>query len=107
VDAFFASIRSGDIQATSAVWGSRKGPAREWMMRDEMETRILVMQCYLTHDSMRIVSQPRQKSDSVFFKVELTRGQRGEQTDVVTVSGPGSRWYVAGASLPEVAGCVM
>ena len=107
VDEFFAAIRAGDIQATSAVWGSRQGPAREWMQRDLMETRIIVMQCYLTHEAVRVVSQPRQKTDSVFYKVELTRGQRGEQSDVITVAGPGLRWYVASATFPQVAGCVL
>jgi hypothetical protein len=77
------------------------------MRRDEMETRILIMQCYLTHDAMRVVSQPRQKSDSVFFRVELTRGQLSEQSDVVTVAGRDSRWYVAEAVQPKVPGCVL
>ena len=54
---FLASIRSEDVQATSIIWGSAKGPARELIAdRAELEKRILVMQCNINHDSYRILS---------------------------------------------------
>ncbi len=105
LDLFFAAIKSGDIQATSAVWGSKDGSARDRMPRDEMETRILTMQCYYSHDAVRVLSQPRSKTDSTFYKIELTKGARSQQTDVVTVSGPRARWYVALVGVPPIPGC--
>jgi hypothetical protein len=105
VDAFFSAIKSMDLQATSAVWGSRDGAARDRMPRDEMETRILIMQCYLSHDALRVVSTPRQKTDTTFYRVELTKEGRAQQSDVVTVAGPKARWYVASVSRPAVPGC--
>jgi hypothetical protein len=107
VDLFFAAIKSGDIQATSAVWGSKDGTARDRMPRDEMETRILTMQCFLGHDGMRVVSQPRSKTDSTFYRVELTKSGRVQQSEVVTVTGPRARWYVASASFPPIPGCAV
>lgn len=71
------------------------------MPRDEMETRIFIMQCYFTHDSMRIVGDARTKTDSVFYRVQLTRGARVNESTVTTVAGPQSRWYVAEASMPN------
>jgi hypothetical protein len=107
LDQFFAAIKSQDIQATSVVWGSRDGSARDRMPRDEMETRILTMQCFFSHDAMRVLSQPRQKTDSIFYRVELTKGPRTQQSDVVTVAGPRARWYVAAVSPPQVPGCAV
>jgi len=107
LDAFFAAIRKEDIQAISVVWGSKQGAARDRMPRDEMETRILIMQCDYSHDAVRVVNTPRQKTDSVFYRVELTKSGRTQQSDVITVTGPQSRWYVAGASRPQVPGCVI
>jgi hypothetical protein len=106
VDAFFKSIKDGDVQATSSVWGSKSGAARDWMARESMEPRIVVMQCYLAHEGAKIVANPRASNDSAVFRVELTRGAKTEPSDVVTVAGPRSRWYVASATFPPVAGCV-
>jgi hypothetical protein len=106
LDTFFAAIKSGDLQAASVVWGSRDGAARDLMTRDQVETRLIIMQCYLVHESLRLVGQPRTKTDSVFYKVELTNRGRAQETDVVTVNGPASRWYVADSRIDRIApGC--
>jgi hypothetical protein len=103
VDAFFAAVRSGDLQAAGSVWGSKDGAARDLMGRDEMERRLLIIQCYLAHQNMRVIGSPRTKGDSAFYRVELVQTARTQQTDVITVQGPRSRWFVAD---PKIAGLV-
>src|SRR5690606_4763857 len=103
VNGFFAAMQAGALQAASAYWGTHAGSARAQMGRDEMETRLLGMQCYLSHESMRVVSQPRTKSDSAFYRVELSSGTKSQQTDVVAVAGPRSRWYVADPKITGLA----
>jgi len=96
VESFFAAMKSGDLQAASTVWGSKSGASRDYMPRDQMESRLLIIQCWLAHDTMRIINMPRPaKADSAFYRVELTKTGRAQQTDVITVTGPRQRWYVA------------
>jgi hypothetical protein len=103
VEQFFAAIKAGDIQATSTVWGDARGAARDYMGREQLEVRILTMQCWLAHDAMRIVGTPRTKADSAVYRVELVKSGGAQQTDVVTVSDRRSRWFV---SDPRVTGLV-
>ena len=103
VDAFFAAMKSGDLQAASAVWGSKQGASRDYMQRTELELRLLTMQCYLAHESLKVTGPTRTKPDSAFFRVELTKSGRAQTTDVITVTGPRSRWYVAD---PKISGII-
>ena len=57
VDGFLGAVKAQDLQAMSTVWGNVKGPARDAIERAELEKRELIMQCYLNHDSYRIVSE--------------------------------------------------
>ncbi len=94
VDRLLAAIRAQDLQALGAVWGDKRGSAREIMQRDEYDQRVIVMQCYFSHDQARIVSGPTTKVDTVLFNLELSKGQMRAATTAKTLQGPGSRWYV-------------
>jgi hypothetical protein len=94
VDRLLAAIRAQDLQALGAVWGDKRGSARDIMPRDEYDQRVIVMQCYFSHNQARLLSGPTTKVDTVLFNVELTKGQLRATTTAKTLQGPGSRWYV-------------
>lgn len=102
---FLASIRAEDVQATSIIWGSTKGPARELIKdRGELEKRILVMQCNLNHDSFRILSDLPGEALKRNLKLELRRGQLTAQTTMVATQGPNQRWFIENTDLAPLRG---
>jgi len=102
---FLASIRSEDVQATSIIWGSVKGPARELIRdRNELEKRILVMQCNLNHDSFRILSEVPSEGTKRTLKVELRRGPLVATTTMVATPGPNQRWFIENTDLVPMRG---
>ncbi len=96
VEAFLASVKSSDLQAMSGIWGTNKGPARDLMKREELEKRLVVMQCVLMHDKWRFVDDaPRlQTGGHQQWQVELTRKSSVAKTTVNTIPGPGGRWFL-------------
>jgi hypothetical protein len=105
VEQFLASIRSEDVQATSIIWGSAKGPARELIRdRSELEKRILVMQCNLNHDSYKILSDLPGEGLKRNIKLELRRGQLTGQTTMVATPGPNQRWFIENTDLAPLRG---
>ena len=94
VERLLSAIRAQDLQALGAVWGDKRGSARDIMPRDEYDQRVIVMQCFFSHDQARIVSGPTTKVDTVLFNLELSKGQARASTTAKTLQGPGSRWYV-------------
>ena len=94
VDRLLSAIRAQDLQALGAVWGDKRGAARDIMPRDEYDKRVIVMQCFFSHDQARVLSGPTTKVDTVLFNLELTKGTIRAQTVAKTLQGPGSRWYV-------------
>lgn len=102
---FLASMRAGDVQATSIIWGSARGPARELIKdRQELEKRILVMQCNLNHDTYRIVSDVPGEGLKRNLKVEFRRGQMTAQTTMVATQGPNQRWFIENTDLAPMRG---
>ncbi len=102
---FLASIRAEDVQATSIIWGSSKGPARE-LIRDrvELEKRILVMQCNINHDSFRILGDVPVDASKRSLRVELRRGQLMATTTMVATRGPNERWFIENTDLAPLRG---
>jgi hypothetical protein len=103
VEGFLTAVRAQDLQAMSVVWGSTKGPARDIITdRSELEKRELVMQCYLDHDSFRVLGDMAGDKGGRIFRVELTKGDLTRTTNFTTVQGPSERWYVLEADLTPV-----
>ncbi|WP_373058026.1 hypothetical protein [Gemmatimonas sp.] len=101
VESFLKAAKAQDLQTMSAVWGTTKGAARDQMKRDDLEKRLIIMQCTLTHDKWvfledraRLQTGGRQE-----FQIELTQGPRSAKTSILTVSGPGGRWFVEDINL--------
>ena len=102
--AFLASVRSEDLQAMSAVWGTTNGPARDALPRSELEKRELIMMCYFRHNSARILGEAPGTGGKSVFTVELKRGDLTGSTNFYVVPGPASRWYVESADLNPLRG---
>lgn len=102
VEQFLAAVRAQDIQAMSAVFGTSRGPSRDNMDREQLEKRLIILQCYFYHDNYRILGEsPGERGERV-FNVELTRGRLTRAPHFYTIQGPGGRWFVDNMEIAAV-----
>jgi hypothetical protein len=102
VEQFLAAVRAQDIQAMSAVFGTTRGPSRDNMDREQLEKRLIILQCYFNHDKYRILGENPGESGHRVFAVELTRGRLERTPHFYTVQGPGGRWFVDNMEIAAV-----
>ena len=102
VDAFLDAVRTEDLQAMGSAWGTASGPARATIERTELEKRVIILQCYLQHDSYRVLTETPGESGRRVVRVELVRGNDRRQPALYTVQGPGGRWYVESVEIAAV-----
>lgn len=101
VESFLAAAKAQDLRGMSMVWGNDKGPTADRIKRDELEKRLIVLQCLLTHDKWefaeeraRLVTGGRQE-----YMVTLHQRQLKGSSKFTTVAGPGGRWFVEDLTL--------
>lgn len=96
VEGFMAAVQKQDLQAMSAIWGTTRGAARDQMQREELEKRLIVIQCMLTHDKWSFVEDRARLSTGgrQEFIVSLSQREITAKTSFTTVAGPGGRWFV-------------
>ncbi len=106
IEAFLAAVKARDLASMGQFWGTEKGSAREQMRAEELEKRLVIVQCKLDHTSWRFVDdRPRlgvggRTGDKGEFTVELRiKGADGgrdvvAKTTFVAVMGPQARWFV-------------
>jgi hypothetical protein len=99
---FLLAANAGDLQAMSAQWGTKDGPARESMDRIQLEKRLTILACYFKHDSVRILGEAAGSGGGRDVRIELHKGNLVRQTTFYTVKGPGDRWYVENMDLASV-----
>jgi hypothetical protein len=101
VEGFLAAVKAQDLQTMSAIWGTTKGAARDQMQRDDLEKRLIIMQCTLTHDKWGFLEdRPGLKTGGrQELQIELFQKQRSAKTSILTVAGPGGRWFVENINL--------
>jgi hypothetical protein len=99
---FLRAANAGDIQAMSAQWGTKDGPARESMDRTQLEKRLTILACYFKHDSERVMGEAAGNAGRRDIRIELKKGNTTRQTTFYTVKGPGDRWYVENMDLAAV-----
>lgn len=104
VEAFLAAVRGQDLRGMSAVWGNEKEPTAAHIKRDELEKRLIVMQCMLSHDKFqfaedqaRMITGGRQE-----HIVNLQQKQLTGRSTFTTVVGQGARWFVEDIRLDGV-----
>jgi hypothetical protein len=101
VEAFLQAVRTEDLQAMGAVWGTAEGPAREQMDRDTMEKREVVMMCYFRHDAFRIVGETPAASARNLV-VELKRGKEQRTTTFTVIPARRGGWFVQKVDIEPV-----
>jgi len=105
VDEFMRAVQVQDLQTMSAVWGTLRGPAREQIEREELEKRLIIIQCKLDHDSWsyaedrpRLLAGGKQE-----FRVRIKQKQAEAVTSFSTILGNDGRWYVEIVDLEPLA----
>ena len=94
VEDFLAAVRGQDLQAMSVVFGTSRGPSRDNMDREQLDKRLIILQCYFFHDKSRILGESPGEGGHRVFTVELTRGRLTRTPRFYTIQGPGGRWFV-------------
>ena len=96
ITAFLTAAKAQNLRGMSAVWGTNQGPAVTHLKADEVEKRLIIMQCMVTHDQWafaeeraRLVMGGRQE-----YLVRLRLRETTVQTTFTAIEGPGGRWYV-------------
>lgn len=102
VEQFLRAVNAKDIQAMSIVFGTNNGPARETMDRTELEKRLIILACYFTHDSARILGEAQGSGGHREVRVEVKKGNMTRQSTFYTIQGPGRRWYVDNMDIAAV-----
>jgi hypothetical protein len=102
VEQFLAAVRAQDLQAMSAVFGTTRGPSRDNMDREQLDKRLIILQCYFYHDKFRILGENPGEGGHRVFLVELTRGRLTRSPRFYTIEGPGDRWFVDNMEIAAV-----
>ena len=91
------SIRAEAARATS------QEPLRNArVIVEELEKRLIILQCYFNHDKFRILREyPGEDSHRVVV-VELTRGSNVRNPSFYTIAGPGGRFFVDNMEIAAV-----
>ena len=102
VEQFLNAVHSQDIQAMSVIFGTKSGPSRDNMNRDELEKRLVILQCYFNHDKFRILGESPGESGHRVVEAELTKQGVSRTPNFYAVQGPESRWYVDNMEIAAV-----
>jgi hypothetical protein len=101
---FMGAVKSQDLQAMGAIWGTEAGAARDHMEREELDKRlVLLQQCY-DHDRAQILDERFGTDRERTVRIQITRGNRTKTPEFKVVRGPSNRWYVADTDFPAVQG---
>src|SRR5687767_561190 len=102
VEGFLNAVRAQDIQAMSGIFGTSRGPARDNMNREELEKRLIILQCYFNHDKFRILREFAGDDNHRVVVVELTRGSNTRTPSFYAIAGPGGRFFVDNMEIAAV-----
>ena len=86
----------------SVIFGTTRGPARDNMDRDELEKRLIILQCYFNHDKFRILGETLGEGGHRVIATELSRGTNTRNPRFYTIAGPGGRYYVDNMEIAAV-----
>ncbi len=102
VEQFLAAVKAQDLQAMSVVFGTSHGPSRDNMDREQLDKRLIILQCYFYHDQFRILGDNPGEGGHRVFNVELTRGRLTRTPRFYTIEGPNGRWFVDNMEIAAV-----
>lgn len=102
VELFLTAAKAQDIQAMSVIFGTSRGPSRDNMNREELEKRLVILQCYFNHDKFRILGESPGEGGHRIVEAELTKQTIARTPNFYTIKGPGDRWYVDNMEIAAV-----
>lgn len=102
VEEFLTAVKAQDIQAMSVLFGTTRGPSRDNMDRTELEKRLIILQCYFSHDKFRIVDEYPGEGGHRVVTVELTKGSNIRNPKFYAIAGPSNRFYVDNMEIAAV-----
>jgi len=102
VQSFLDAVKGQDIQGMSAIFGTSAGPSRNNMSRDELEKRLIILQCYFNHDKSSFVSESPGVGGHRVVQFQLTRGSITRSPSFYAIPGPGGRWFVDNMEIAAV-----
>ena len=105
VERFLAAVRAQDLQAMSMVWGTKSGPARDNIQREQLEKREVIMTQCLANDSASFVEDSPGLGGDHLVHFVLYRGPVTRSTAFTTQSDGSARWYVKEIDLKGVHSC--
>jgi hypothetical protein len=96
VEAFMAGVAAQDLRRMASVWGTARGPARQTLPAEELEKRLIVIQCLLSHDRWSFAEERARLSSGgrQDWLVEVKREQRTARTLFTTVQATSGVWFV-------------
>jgi hypothetical protein len=106
VERFLAAVRAEDLQAMSAVWGTKDGPI-QGISRQELEQREIIMVRCLSNDSATFLDNTEAPGGDRLVRFTLYKGPVVRTTSFTVEVAPESRWYVSQINLREVHSCTV
>ena len=89
----------------SMVWGTKSGPARDNIQREQLEKREVIMTQCLANDSAHFSDESPGLGGDQLVHFLLYRGPVTRSTAFTTQSDGSSRWYVKEIDLKSVHSC--
>lgn len=86
----------------SVIFGTSHGPSRDNMDREELEKRLVILQCYFNHDKFRILDETVGDGGHRVVTAELTRGSNTRTPKFYVIAGPSNRYYVDNMEIAAV-----
>jgi hypothetical protein len=105
VERFLNAVRAQDLQAMSMVWGTKSGPARDNIQREQLEKREVIMTQCLANDSASFADESPGLGGDHLVHFILYRGPVTRSTAFTTQSDGSARWYVKEIDLKGVHSC--
>jgi hypothetical protein len=102
VEQFLTAVKAQDIQAMSVIFGTKAGPSRDNMNREELEKRLVILQCYFNYDQFRILGETPGDGGHRVVQVELTKQGNVRTPNFYAITGPSARWYIDNMEIAAV-----
>lgn len=94
LDRFLQAARTGDVGVMANLFGTSAGPIAAREPSPDVEKRMRAIQCYLTHDSARMVADDAGVGSRRVFTVELRQKELVRRTQFNIVPSGRGRWFV-------------
>ena len=106
LEQFLSAVKANDLSRMGGLWGTDRGPAREWMKPRQLVQHLTVIQKYLDHVGYRIIEGPLavpNRSDLRSYRVDLQRSSCNQAVPIDVVRTRSGGWLVYDVHL-EAAG---